>query len=162
MIIMELPENKPTKRDDAEFTIALKKTTVSHLENTVEKIESLEIALDHLRETKWDLVDTLIEMRHDFKSTPEVLSEIEESGYLYLEIKVEDLFDRLSVRAVNGLKKIIGWHKVGTDKKPVETVKDLVQMSWQDVLKYKNLGRKSANEIRVLLSEMGLTFSTKF
>ena len=68
---MELPENKPTKRDDAEFTIVLKKTTVSHLENTVEKIASLEIALDHLRETKWDLVDTLKEMGHDFRATPE-------------------------------------------------------------------------------------------
>ena len=106
---MELPENKPTKRDDAEFTIVLKKTTVSHLENTVEKIASLEIALDHLRETKWDLVDTLIEMRHDFKSTPEVLSEIEESGYLYLDLKVEDLFEKLSTRAIKSLNIIIHW-----------------------------------------------------
>ena len=153
---MELPENKPTKRDDAEFTIVLKKTTVSHLENTVEKIASLEIALDHLRETKWDLVDTLIEMRHDFKSTPEVLSEIEESGYLYLDLKVEDLFEKLSTRAIKSLNIIIHWSKI--DKKPVETVKDLVQMSWQDVLKYRNLGRKTANEIRTLLTVMGLDF----
>ena len=71
MIVMELPENKPTKRDDVKFTALLKKTSLSHLKTTSEKIVALETALNHLRDTKWDLVDTLKEMGHDFRATPE-------------------------------------------------------------------------------------------
>ena len=71
MIVMELPENKPTKRDDAKFTALIKKNSLSHLKTTSEKIIALETALNHLRETKWDLVDTLVGMGHDFTSTPE-------------------------------------------------------------------------------------------
>ena len=71
MMIMELPENKPTKNNDAEFTALIKKTSLSHLKTTSEKIVALETALNHLRDTKWDLVDTLVEMGHDFTATPE-------------------------------------------------------------------------------------------
>jgi|TARA_R110000823_G_scaffold77436_1_gene176897 hypothetical protein len=71
MIIMELPENTPTKNNDAEFNAILKKTCVESLKTTSEKIVALETALNHLRDTKWDLVDTLKEMGHDFRATPE-------------------------------------------------------------------------------------------
>ena len=71
MIITELPENTPTKNNDIEFNAILKKTCEASLKVTSEKIVALETALNHLRDTKWDLVDTLIELGHDFKSTPE-------------------------------------------------------------------------------------------
>jgi len=68
---MEVPENTPTKNDDAEFKTLLKKTCMSSLKTTSEKIKIMEVALDHLKDTKWDLVDTLRELGHDFKATPE-------------------------------------------------------------------------------------------
>ena len=40
------------------------------------------------------------------------------------------------------------------------TIGDLVQKTEQEMLKTKNFGRKSLNEIKVILTEMGLALGT--
>jgi len=99
----------------------------------------------------------LPENKPNFKSISEVRAKLtkEISKHLYLSLNVEDLFEKLSTRTVNGLKKIIDYQKVGT-------VKDLVQMSEQELLKCKNFGNKSLHETKGLLSAMGLDFGTTF
>ena len=52
----------------------------------------------------------------------------------------------LSVRSINCLQNA-----------KIETIGDLVQKSEQEMLKTKNFGRKSLNEIKVILTDMGLS-----
>ena len=56
----------------------------------------------------------------------------------------------LSVRSINCLQNA-----------KIETIGDLVQKSEQAMLKTKNFGRKSLNEIKVILTEMGLSLGTE-
>ncbi len=56
----------------------------------------------------------------------------------------------LSVRSINCLQNA-----------KIETIGDLVQKSEQEMLKTKNFGRKSLNEIKTILSTMGLTLGMK-
>ena len=58
----------------------------------------------------------------------------------------EDKYLNFSVRTWNILKTV-----------GINTVGELVEKSERDLLKYKNCGRKSLNEIQTLLSEVGLT-----
>ncbi len=67
----------------------------------------------------------------------------------YLDKPVEDL--ELSVRSANCLKNA-----------DINYIGDLAQKTDQEMLKTKNFGRKSLNEIKVLLSEMGLSLGMKF
>ena len=67
----------------------------------------------------------------------------------YLSLKVVDLYDKMSIRTIKCLEKLCSY-------KNIETVGDLVQLSQQELLKYKNLGRKTINEIKIVLAEMGL------
>jgi DNA-directed RNA polymerase subunit alpha len=62
---------------------------------------------------------------------------------------VEDL--ELSVRSANCLKNA-----------DINYIGDLAQKTDQEMLKTKNFGRKSLNEIKALLSEMDLTLGMKF
>ena len=55
----------------------------------------------------------------------------------------------LSVRSINCLQNA-----------KIETIGDLVQRSEQEMLKTKNFGRKSLNEIKVILTDMGLSLGT--
>lgn len=52
----------------------------------------------------------------------------------------------LSVRAANCLKNA-----------NIKTIRDLVQKTENEMLKTKNFGKKSLNEIKEILLEMGLT-----
>ena len=61
----------------------------------------------------------------------------------YLQKSVEEL--ELSVRAYNCLKNA-----------EIKTIADLVQKTEAEMLKTKNFGRKSLNEIKDVLTEMGL------
>ena len=70
----------------------------------------------------------------------------------YLSLKVDDLYDKMSVRAIRCLQKLCSY-------KNIETVGDLVQLSQQELMKMKNLGRKTVNEIKIVLSEMGLSLN---
>jgi DNA-directed RNA polymerase subunit alpha len=56
----------------------------------------------------------------------------------------------LSVRAANCLKNA-----------NIKTIADLVQKSEGEMLRTKNFGKKSLNEIKEILSEMGLSLGTK-
>ena len=56
----------------------------------------------------------------------------------------------LSVRAANCLKNA-----------NIKTIEDLVQRSEMEMLKTKNFGKKSLNEIKEVLSEMGLGLGIK-
>ena len=65
-----------------------------------------------------------------------------------LNRSVEEL--ELSVRAYNCLKNA-----------DIKTIGELVQKTEAEMLKTKNFGRKSLNEIKEILSEMGLSFGMK-
>jgi DNA-directed RNA polymerase subunit alpha len=62
--------------------------------------------------------------------------------------RVDDL--ELSVRSMNCLKNA-----------GIELIGELVQKTEAEMLKTKNFGRKSLNEIKVILDEMGLSFGMK-
>jgi DNA-directed RNA polymerase subunit alpha len=66
-----------------------------------------------------------------------------------LNRSVEEL--ELSVRSYNCLKNA-----------NIQTIGDLVQKSEAEMLRTKNFGRKSLNEIKEILSGLGLTFGMKF
>ncbi len=83
---------------------------------------------------------------------PEVLTESgrdAEPLNPFLDKPVEDL--ELSVRSANCLKNA-----------DINFIGDLAQKTDQEMLKTKNFGRKSLNEIKALLSEMDLTLGMKF
>ncbi|HPJ72425.1 MAG TPA: DNA-directed RNA polymerase subunit alpha C-terminal domain-containing protein, partial [bacterium] len=61
----------------------------------------------------------------------------------YLQKSVEEL--ELSVRAQNCLRNA-----------EIKSISDLVQKTEAEMLKTKNFGRKSLNEIKEVLTEMGL------
>jgi DNA-directed RNA polymerase subunit alpha len=66
-----------------------------------------------------------------------------------LDRSVEEL--ELSVRSYNCLKNA-----------NITTIRELVQKTEQEMLKTKNFGRKSLNEIKEILSAMGLSLGLKF
>jgi DNA-directed RNA polymerase subunit alpha len=71
-----------------------------------------------------------------------------ERMYDNLKRSVEDL--ELSVRSYNCLKNA-----------DIKSIGELVQKTEAEMLKTKNFGRKSLNEIKEILSEMGLSFGMK-
>jgi len=71
-----------------------------------------------------------------------------ERMYDNLKRSVEEL--ELSVRSYNCLKNA-----------DIKTIGELVQKSEAEMLKTKNFGRKSLNEIKEILAEMGLSFGMK-
>jgi len=79
-----------------------------------------------------------------------------EAGYEESQLEVNKNLSRsvneleLSVRAANCLKNA-----------NIKTIADLVQKSEGEMLRTKNFGKKSLNEIKEILSEMGLSLGTK-
>ncbi|NDD62960.1 MAG: DNA-directed RNA polymerase subunit alpha [Acidobacteria bacterium] len=67
----------------------------------------------------------------------------------HLDKSVEEL--ELSVRSYNCLKN-----------SDIKTIRDLVQKSESEMLKTKNFGRKSLNEIKDILTSMGLSLGMRF
>jgi DNA-directed RNA polymerase subunit alpha len=67
----------------------------------------------------------------------------------HMSISVEEL--ELSVRSYNCLKNA-----------NIQTIRELVQKSENEMLKTKNFGRKSLNEIKEILQKMGLSLGMKF
>ena len=66
-----------------------------------------------------------------------------------LERPIDDL--GLSVRALNSLKN-----------SSIRTLKDLVELAEEDLLKVKNVGEKALSEIGELLQREGLSFGMSF
>jgi len=89
----------------------------------------------------------------NFEETPEVAEEPAERAINQmnevLNRSVEEL--ELSVRSYNCLKNA-----------NIQTIGDLVQRSESEMLRTKNFGRKSLNEIKEILSGLGLSFGMKF
>jgi len=89
----------------------------------------------------------------NFEELPEVSEEPAERAMdqmaEVLDRSVDDL--ELSVRSYNCLKNA-----------NIQTIRDLVQKTEAEMLRTKNFGRKSLNEIRDILKEMGLQFGMKF
>src|SRR5678809_985799 len=89
----------------------------------------------------------------NFEELPETAEEPAERAMSQmnevLNRSVEEL--ELSVRSYNCLKNA-----------NIQTIGDLVQKSEAEMLRTKNFGRKSLNEIKEILSGLGLTFGMKF
>ena len=68
----------------------------------------------------------------------------------HLSLKIKEV-DGFSTRTLN----VLTWLNTFPDSR-METLEDLVQYSQQKLLRYKNVGRKTVNEIKNVLSEMGL------
>ncbi len=81
---------------------------------------------------------------------PEAVSELSNDPRLdQMDRSVEEL--ELSVRSYNCLKNA-----------NIQTIRELVQRSEPEMLKTKNFGRKSLNEIKEILVKMGLSLGMKF
>jgi DNA-directed RNA polymerase subunit alpha len=89
----------------------------------------------------------------NFEETPEVQEEPAERAMNQmsevLNRSVEEL--ELSVRSYNCLKNA-----------NIQTIGDLVQKTESEMLRTKNFGRKSLNEIKEILGGLGLSFGMKF
>ena len=71
----------------------------------------------------------------------------------HLSLKIDEVA-AFSTRTIN----VLTWLNNFPDSR-METLEDLVQYSQQELLRYKNLGRKTVNEIKIVLSEMGLALA---
>ncbi|RMG48170.1 MAG: DNA-directed RNA polymerase subunit alpha [Acidobacteria bacterium] len=78
----------------------------------------------------------------------EMVSEEDEKLREHLDRSIDEL--DLSVRSYNCLKNA-----------GIETIRDLVQRTEAELLKTKNFGRKSLNEIKELLADMGLSLGMR-
>src|ERR1700744_4766767 len=89
----------------------------------------------------------------NFEETPDLPEEIVESyndpRLEFLDRSVEEL--ELSVRSYNCLKNA-----------NIQNLRELVQKTESEMLKTKNFGRKSLNEIKDILHKMGLSLGMKF
>jgi DNA-directed RNA polymerase subunit alpha len=88
----------------------------------------------------------------NFEEVPEMVeAEVERGGERMnenLNRSVEEL--ELSVRSYNCLKNA-----------QIQTIGELVQKTEQEMLKTKNFGRKSLNEIKTILATMGLSLGMR-
>jgi DNA-directed RNA polymerase subunit alpha len=89
----------------------------------------------------------------NFEEPVETIEAPQETGHdprlEHLDRSVEEL--ELSVRSYNCLKNA-----------NIQTIRELVQKSENEMLKTKNFGRKSLNEIKDILVKMGLALGMKF
>ena len=74
--------------------------------------------------------------------------------------EVEDKFNENLLRSVNELELSVRSANCLKNAN-IKNISDLVQKSEGEMLKTKNFGRKSLNEIKEILSEMGLSFGMK-
>jgi len=87
----------------------------------------------------------------NFKEEPEPVEEEEEEGTKLNENLFRPVSElELSVRSANCLKNA-----------EITMIGELVQKTESEMLKTKNFGRKSLNEIKTILSEMGLSLGMK-
>jgi DNA-directed RNA polymerase subunit alpha len=106
-----------------------------------------EDALAHAAKILRDSLQIFINFEEEPIQQDDSVSEEEERLRELLSESVEEL--ELSVRSANCLKTA-----------NIRTIGDLVRKTESDMLKYKNFGRKSLNEIKEILNGMGLSFGT--
>lgn len=95
-----------------------------------------------------DQLHLFTNFREEFEETEPRVDEEEEKRHEYLAMNVDEL--ELSVRSSNCLKNA-----------NIRTVSELVQKTETDLLKTRNFGKKSLNEIKGILSEMNLALGMK-
>jgi DNA-directed RNA polymerase subunit alpha len=104
-----------------------------------------EDAMAHASKILRDSLQIFINFEEEPSQPEDAVSEEEERMRELLTESVEEL--ELSVRSANCLKTA-----------NIKTIGDLVRKTESDMLKYKNFGRKSLNEIKEILKGMGLSF----
>jgi DNA-directed RNA polymerase subunit alpha len=100
-----------------------------------------------------DYMDLFITIEDQTRQIQEITEEEEEvSPTAALQEKLDKSIEELelSVRSYNCLEAA-----------GIKTIRDLVQKTEAEMLKYRNFGRKSLNEIKSILKDMGLSFSMK-
>lgn len=95
-----------------------------------------------------DHVNLFVNLVDDMKSYDILISQDDEESSKVLEMSVEDL--ELSVRSYNCLKRA-----------GIHTVKDLTQKTEDDMLKVRNLGKKSLEEVINKLHDLGFDLRNK-
>ena len=90
-----------------------------------------------------DLLMLFVDLSDDAKNTEIIVEKEESKKEKVLEMTIEDL--DLSVRSYNCLKRA-----------GINTVEDLVNKSEEDMMKVRNLGRKSLEEVINKLDSLGL------
>ncbi|MFQ5925858.1 MAG: DNA-directed RNA polymerase subunit alpha [Terriglobia bacterium] len=105
----------------------------------VKPVDAIGLAAKLLR----DHMSLFIAFEEQAEVSEEVVEQVFDPRVEYLGRSVEDL--ELSVRAYNCLKNA-----------SIRTIGELVQRSENEMLKTKNFGRKSLNEIKEILNSMGL------
>ena len=79
------------------------------------------------------------------KNTDVMTESVSESENKYQNMSIEDL--ELSCRSYNCLKRA-----------GIQTVEELTQKTEEDMMKVRNLGKKSLKEVKDVLQELGLGF----
>lgn len=96
-----------------------------------------------------DHLESFMCIEDDVEDEPEVVLDVEESGMdKFIKQPIEDL--ELSVRSYNCLKR-----------SNINTVEDLVNKTEEDMLKVRNLGKKSYEEVINKLTELGLSLKVE-
>lgn len=109
---------------------------------------SPEEAVVHAAEILRKHVEIFITFEPEEEEATAELSEEEKKRLEYLKMNVNEL--ELSVRSSNCLKSA-----------GIKTIYQLVQKTESDMLKYRNFGKKSLNEINKILASMGLSLGMK-
>lgn len=112
-----------------------------------------EEAISHAARLLRDHLDLFVRPQDEEEAAAEEAEESEEDLALAeLEEKLEKSIEELelSVRSYNCLEAA-----------GIKTIRDLVQKSESEMLKYRNFGRKSLTEIKSILKEMGLSFNMR-
>jgi DNA-directed RNA polymerase subunit alpha len=107
-----------------------------------------EDALAHSAKIFKDQLIVFTNFREEFEVTEPKVDEEEEKRNEYLSMSVDEL--ELSVRSNNCLKNA-----------NIRTVAELVQKTEGELLRTRNFGKKSLNEIRAILTEMNLALGMK-
>jgi DNA-directed RNA polymerase subunit alpha len=105
-------------------------------------------AVAHAAKIFKDQVLVFSTFREEFEEAEPKVDEETEKINEYLLMNVDDL--ELSVRSSNCLKNA-----------NIRTVAELVQKTEADLLKTRNFGKKSLNEIKTILADMNLSLAMK-
>ena len=123
------------------------------MEVTTDGSVSPEDAISHAARILRDHLELFIGPQEEAEKEPEAIAEAEAALVTsQLEEKLEKSIEELelSVRSYNCLEAA-----------GIKTIRDLVQKTESEMLKYRNFGRKSLTEIKSILHEMGLSFNLK-
>ena len=108
-------------------------------------IDELALKYVEVRELR-DEVASLKKELASYSKERRIVAERNSAAYILEDKLSRDIFDfPLSVRTINGLQRA-----------RVETVRDVVTKTQAELLKTKNFGRKSLNEVRSNLKKIGL------